>query len=283
MKTIIILNLLLLGLPSMSHATSIEKPATVMVTLPPLAGLVLSLAPQTHVQCLLPNNADPHHFQLKPRQVDSLRKAILLIRSPRDDKHWPGLSSQAPALTLWKENHEHEHEHHEPNHAWLNPQEVSDILPTLTNQLQQSLALDASLMNKQLQLTQAQVKRMWQQWQTMVEATQLKQRGVMMQHPSWQGLFEALGVPIRGVLESAQHGQEYGPRKLEKALATLKEHPETILIGDSNHSNRALVWLKKQSGHAIIPLDALGQCGEPWLDLMQRNLKTLQTLSGNQP
>ncbi len=266
---------------SMSHAEQSSQEPYIFVTLPPLSGLVLLLAPQAQVQCLLSNNADPHHFQIKPRQVERLHQAKLLVRSPRDDGYWSSLAAQAPTLSLWQK--EHKHTHHAHNHAWLNPKEVSAALPKLAQTLSPLFPMNNDSIHIRLHDATKMSQDMWHQWQSFVEEYQLQQRGVMMQHPSWKGLFEALGVPIRGILESTQHGQEYGPRNLEKALATLQKYPQTILIGDTNHSNRALLWLQKHSLHRFTKLDALGHCGEPWADLMQRNLKTLKAYMAQQP
>ena len=264
MKTIVFFYCLLLALPSISHAETANQ-NTLLVTLPPLSGLVTWLAPSAKVQCLLPNNADPHHFQLTPRQVSQLQQTTLLIRSPRDDKFWSSFQTPAPTLALWPSS---KHIHHEPNHAWLNPQAVMQALPLLADKLKLTYPTQTSLIQKQS-------KMVWETWQTLVEKYDLKQRGIMMQHPSWQGLFQALGVPIRGILETAQHGQEYGPRKLEKALATLQQYPDTVLIGDAKHSNRALEWLQKHSSHTLVKLDAIGKCNTPWMQLMQYNLDAL--------
>jgi len=274
--------LLLLASPSTSYATNTEQQATIMVTLPPLSGLVTWLDPSLAVQCLLPNNADPHHFQLTPRQINSLQQARLLIRSPRDDKFWPLVNNNSPILNLWgAQDDKHVRDPHQPtNHAWLNPQDVLTELPKLAQELSQTFPKHKQVVQQQLHIALEETQRVWQQWQKLVDETHLKTTGVMMQHPSWRVLFEALNVPIRDVLESAQHGQEFGPRKLEDAMTILKQQPDTILIGDINHSNRALQWLEKYSNTPIIKLDALGHCGESWSSLMQRNLKTLKTLTG---
>ena len=262
----------ILLITSTNAANLPTKPEIIIATLPPLSGLVAWLAPNAHVQCLLPNNADPHHFQLTPRQVSQLQQTKLLIRSPRDDKFWPSFQTSAPILALWPSK---KHPHHEPNHAWLNPQAVIQALPLLADKLKLTYPEQASVIQKQMILAQEQSNMVWEAWQDLIEKYDLKQRGIMMQHPSWQGLFEALGVPVRGILESEQHGQEYGPRKLEKALATLKQHPDTVLIGDAKHSNRALAWLQKHSHHPLVKLDAIGKCNTPWMQLMQHNLETL--------
>ncbi len=280
MKTITILYFLLLALPSISHAENMQNSNAILVTLPPLAGLATMLLPATSPQCLLKKGADPHHFQLKPKQVNALNQTRLLIRSPQDDKHWSSFNMVSNTIALWDIQ---KHIHQETNHAWLNPHEVSSALPKLAQALTRLFPMDSDNIKLHLHDAKQLTQDVWRQWQDFVEENNLKQRGVMMQHPSWHGLFEALGVPIRGVLESAQHGQEYGPRKLEEALLTLQKYPKTILIGDRNHSNRALLWLQKHSLHRFTKLDALGRCGEPWEDLMQRNLSALNVFMEAQP
>jgi len=257
------------------HSPVIAKATDIITTLPPLAGLVHWLKPDANVSCLLPANADPHHFQLSPRQVQNLQQSKLLIRSSQDDGHWPSLQSSAHVLDLWP-GHNHDHKHHSLNHAWLNPHAVQEILPTLAKQLQVMYPKDREAIQHQLKLALTQSQQVWQAWQTMSQSTQLNHYGVIMQHPSWANLFQALHIPIFNSLESEQHGHEYGPRKLESALKQLQQHPRVRLIADSNHSNRALLWL--QSHHqssSIITLDALGTCDQSWQQLMQQNLDTL--------
>ncbi len=280
LKTITILYFLLLGIPSISYAESTQSSNNLLVTLPPLAGLVSWLAPQINVQCLLPNNADPHHFQLKPKQINALQKTKLLVRSLPDDKHWSSLNIAKNTFSLWDTQ---KNTTATATHAWLNPKQVQQSLPELGKKLQKTFPKYKNDIQQQLHQAEKQATNVWQQWQQLIQNTKLKQYGVIMQHPSWKGMFEALGVPVRFVLESEQHGQEYGPRKLEKALHILEQFPQTILIADSKHSNRALTWLNKGQKHRIIKLDALGQCGDSWLTLMQKNMQQLNDLKANTP
>jgi len=284
LKTTVLLYLLLLALPSTSYATNTEGQSSIMVTLPPLAGLVTWLAPTLKIQCLLPNNADPHHFQLTPRQVGSFQHTSMLIRSPRDDKFWPLVNKNSPTLNLWDIPSDDDHEEqHEGNHAWLNPQAVGLELPKLAHELSQNFPAHKQEIQQQLIIALKQTQQIWQQWQDVVTESHLKASGIMMQHPSWLNLFKALNVPVRDVLESEQHGQEFGPKKLEEAMSILQQQPNTILIGDINHSNRALQWLDKYNNSPIIKLDALGQCGESWVSLMQRNLSIFKKMTASQP
>jgi len=254
----------------------IAKAADIITTLPPLAGLVHWLKPDADVTCLLPANADPHHFQLSPRQVQSLQQNKLLIRSSQDDGHWPSLQSPKQTLDLWP-SHNGEHEQHDFNHAWLNPHAVQAVLPKIARQLQNIYPEDYKAIQQNLELALTKSEQLWQTWQKLSQTTELNTHGVIMQHPSWANLFHALHIPIFNTLESEQHGHEYGPRKLEGALKQLQQHAKIRLIGDNNHSNRALLWLKSHhQSSTITSLDALGTCDESWVHLMQRNLDTLQ-------
>lgn len=248
------------------------KASDIVTTLPPIAGLVQWLEPDADITCLLPANADPHHFQLPPHQVESLRASKLLVRSSQDDGHWTKLKHQGYTIDLWPHAQQHI-----ANHAWLNPQEVRHILPELAQQLIKLYPQDAQSIQRQLELALTQSEQMWQAWQDMSHSSGLTSRGVIMQHPSWRNLFEALHIPVWNTLESEQHGHEHGPHKLEGALQQLQQHPGIRLIADSRHSNRALQWLQAHHpSSAIITLDALGTCGESWMHLMQRNLNTIE-------
>lgn len=250
------------------------KASDIITTLPPIAGLVHWLKPDVDVVCLLPANADPHHFQLSPRQIESLQNNKLLVRSSQDDGHWTSLKKQPNTFDLWPRA---EHNELISNHAWLNPRAVQAVLPKLAQQLERIYPKDKLAIQNNLKLALTKSEEIWQAWKHASQSTALNAHGVIMQHPSWRNLFQALNIPIFSTLESEQHGHEHGPRKLESALQKLQQHPNIRLIADSNHSNRALQWLQNHHQTSIITtLDALGSCDETWLHLMQRNLDVLQ-------
>ncbi len=239
--------------------------AEITVTLPPLAGLVRMLDKQADVACLLPAGADPHHFQLTPRKIEALRKSRLLIRAAFDDGGWPLPASHANTLALWPDI----------AHGWLNPESVRAVLPLIAAELTKLHPEHADAIATALKHAVAQTEKTEQAWHVALDG--LKKSGVLMQHPAWQGLMQQIGVPVLAVLESAQHGHEFGPHKLEHALATLNQHPDAWLLGDSGHSNRALDWLAQhadQPPHRVT-LNALGSCGMAWSTLMQQNISRI--------
>ncbi len=236
--------------------------AEITVTLPPLAGLVTMLDKQADVMCLLPAGADPHHFQLTPRKIEALRKSRLLIRAAFDDGGWPLPATHAQTLALW------------PGiaHGWLNPESVRAALPLIADVLTKLHPEHTDAIAVSLNDALAQARNIEQSWR--IALASLKISGVLMQHPAWQGLMKSMNVPVLAVLESAHHGYEYGPHQLEQALSTLNQHPKAWLLADSGHNNRALDWLAQhasQTPHRVT-LNALGDCGLPWPELMQHNI-----------
>ncbi len=239
--------------------------ADIAVTLPPLAGIVTMLDPGARVFCLLPGNADPHHFSLTPRQADRLQHARLLVRAGRDDSHW-GLHTTAPTLDLWPNT----------DHGWLRPAEVIRVLPLLAARLrrlhpERRDAIDHAL--EKARRTCLEIQRQW-----LHVLAPLRADGIIMQHPAWRGMAAEAGVPVHMVMESARHGHEMGPKRLERALRLLRQHPGIRLWGDVRHDNRALLWLSRHGpGRQAVLLDPLGDCATGWLHLMRRNIARLQS------
>jgi len=248
--------LLCAALPDTSHAT-------IVTSLPPLAGLVSILDAKADVHCLLPTGADAHDFQLTPKQVQRLKQADLLIRASRDDGHWPGLNTAAQQLDLWPEK----------DHAWLLPTEVRRILPRLAKRLQNLAPDRRQAIEQSLHQALLLCDKLEAEWEQALAP--FREHGIIIQHPVWRRLCEHFNVPVWAVLEPRHHGS-VRPRQLEHALKLLQIHPDILLWGDVRHSNRGLAWLSRHAdGRHILRLDALGPCGMPWKKLMHLNLEHL--------
>lgn len=239
----------------------------IAVTLPPLAGLVSMLDSTTPVLCLLPAGADPHHFQLTPRKIEALKRTQLLIRASFDDGGWPLPPSHSRAVDVWPDT----------AHGWLNPKAVRIALPVIAEALTRLYPDRRTVISAALQTALEQTYTIEESWQLALSTAKISV--VLMQHPAWQGLMQSMGVPVFAVLESAHHGHEHGPHKLEHALNILNSHPDAWLLADRSHSNLALDWLARHATHQPhrISLDALGDCGLSWPQLMRQNIAQLNS------
>ena len=243
------------------HAVSSD----IAVTLPPLAGLVAMLGDQADSFCLLPAGADPHHFQLQPRTIESMRQSRLLIRASFDDGGWPLPAHHANTLDLWPDI----------DHGWLSPTAVRKALPEIAAALTALYPERADSIALRLKQALVQTFFIESDWQVALQP--VRQSGVLMQHPAWQRLMNEMNIPVLAVLESGRHGHQHGPHLLEDALEQLKAHPGAWLVADTGHSQRALDWLAQQAKPAPprITLDAMGQCGMSWVELMRANLESV--------
>jgi len=236
---------------------------SIVVTLPPLAGLVRLLDAKPRVDCLLPPGADAHDFQLAPGQVRTLRRADLLVRAGRDDGHWRGLRARR-TLDLWPET----------DHAWLLPTEVRKALPRLARALQSLEPDRRNIIEANLQQAVALTRDIEHRWQAAL--TPIAGRDAIMEHPAWRRLGERFGLTVPVVLEPHHHGG-VRPRRLDEALRLARQRPNTLLWGDLRHDNRALEWLARRAGgRAVLKLDALGTCGMAWRALHRANIERLR-------
>jgi len=250
------LGLLLIIAPKLAFSSEIA------VTLPPLAGLVAMLDSTAKPFCLLAPGTDPHHFQLQPRTIESLRQSRLLIRALRDDRSWPLPPEHANTLALWPEI----------DHGWLSPATVREALPQIAEALIALHPERADAIKGALAEALAQTDTIAASWRQALAP--MRATGVIMQHPAWQRLMQEMEVPVLTVLESGHHGHEHGPHRLDEALAELKQRPGAWLLGNAGHSGRALEWLADHADPRphYVTLDPLGHCGESWPELMRANL-----------
>ncbi|RMH62346.1 MAG: zinc ABC transporter substrate-binding protein [Zetaproteobacteria bacterium] len=239
------------------------RAADIVVTLPPLAGIVRMLDPASHPACLLPPHADPHHFALTPKLAQQLTQSKLLVRAKPDDAAWSFLNAQPRAFSLWQH----------ARHGWLTPSLVEQALPALAKQLIELHPERKQAIEQRLGKARAVLHGIDQQWQQTLQ--RWRDDGVVMQHDAWRSLFARHGIPVHAALESTGHGSQATPHLLQEALKVLRGHPNTLLLGDARHNNDELRWLAEQTGHAMVILDPMGSCDEPWPSMMQRNIAQL--------
>ncbi|MDX8411421.1 MAG: zinc ABC transporter substrate-binding protein [Mariprofundaceae bacterium] len=222
------------------------------------------LLPESDVSCLLPANADPHHFSLTPRRIERLRQSKLLVRATADDGAWRGLRGAIKTVDLWPDK----------GHAWLLPAEVEKTLPRLAEALSRAYPAQAQAIAAALEKALAKTASMERELQSALAP--LRRRGIIMQHPSWQEFCRHFGMEVLGVLDSHSHGHESGPRRLQDALEQLQARPEAMLWGDQRDNVQPLYWLADHVKDVPIRLlDPLGACGMPWDKLMRQNIERI--------
>lgn len=96
MKKLRILLLITLSL-SVSAVQASDDKLQVLATIHPLALLAASVVPAEQLQVLLPPTIDPHHFALKPSDIDQLQEAdIILWGGPLAEPYLTGFVRRWP-------------------------------------------------------------------------------------------------------------------------------------------------------------------------------------------
>jgi ABC-type Zn uptake system ZnuABC Zn-binding protein ZnuA len=238
--------------------------AEIAVSLPPLAGLVHLLDPEMEVFCLLPANADPHHFSITPRTLQRLKHADALIRASRDDRVWPGLETDVRQIDLWPDQ----------DHAWLRPDLVLAVLPRLAKELQSLYPERTQVIARSLRHARQTIQSLDDEISRTLQP--LNHAGIILQHAAWRGFCEHYNIPVLAVAETGHLEGTLGPRQLQRLLDVAKQHPESRLWGDQNHNNSTLQWLSDKLGNRQIRLlDPLGHCGDSWEQLLRHNISRM--------
>jgi len=234
--------------------------AEIAVTLPPLAGIVHLLEPDIAVFCLLPANADPHHFSVTPRVIDRLRRSDILIRASRDDRGWLGLGSSPPQIDLWPNR----------DHAWLQPKWLIGILPLLAAKLQSLNPEQKDAIDSSLPRIIDNIKALDRDIFQILEP--VRKDGVILQYGSWRHFCEHYDIPVLAIANPRHMKGSLRPKQLERLLTTLRRHPDARLWGDRGKTNSALKWLAGRVKHkSVTLLDPLGSCNSAWPQLMRNN------------
>ncbi|MDX8389333.1 MAG: metal ABC transporter substrate-binding protein [Mariprofundaceae bacterium] len=250
-------------------AFSSSSYASVIVTLPPLAGLVSMLDAESDVRCLFAMGQDPHNAHISPKQKGMLLQSDLVVRASADDRHWLALRRDKVAVfDLWPKH----------AHAWLQPSQVRKVLPKLADVLITTYPKREKVIRKNLQEAFASLDVIELAWKEALAPFQ--PHGVILQHTAWRHLLQQYGVAIVASLDTDHHGHEISPRRLERALAAAVSDQKITLWGDQYHDNRAVEWLQEHGAKgALFKLDPLGYCGAPWTDLMRENIAKLTVLT----
>lgn len=154
----------LLGFAGLLSGLSLAQAKTVVVSIPPLAGMVQPLlSSQDKVVVLLKPGQSPHTFQLKPSQLFALHQADLVLGVGTEVDVWlaKAMRRQPNTPAVWmrqlkgvewlpaRQTHSHHHDHedhddHEDNHLtearidphiWLSPHNAQLFVDAVSRKL----------------------------------------------------------------------------------------------------------------------------------------------------
>ncbi len=256
---------------------------------------------QVQVDRLLPVDADPHLFQFRPRDLEVLRRAQVILLNGAGLEDWlkPSLEKQVPGSAkkiveaatgyppselIYSDRPENESgssgnadlRDGPPNpHLWLDPvfafHGVTNILRTFQELAPEQGAVFATNASIYLQ----RLHRLHEDYETFRRP--LKSPGMVTVHPAFSYLCRRYRIRLVGVLEETS-GSEPGPRHLATLMEQIRVNRISTLFIEPNSSSRLALQLARDMHLTVAELDTLET--SHWSpggyeDGMRDNLRTL--------
>lgn len=279
-----------------------EGPLRVVVTLPPLKGLVEPMIPPgSEVKVLLPAGANHHGWQPTPSDVASLSRADLVVYIGRGlepivvrhlNRHstpWRRDVAFADLLGIELGHHHHDdHDHHdecdhgdEDPHLWLDPVLVSDFVTKLAPIIAEVVAAaglegDAGAAER----LAVQIESVEREYRAALEP----HRGsvIVTHHNAWSRLTDRYGLEVAQVLRPVDTA-EPSAGDMDRAARAIREAGVKGVFLEPQYGGRDAGVIRRVAGEAGVPVGVLDPHGDgDWMAMMRANLDQLvRTLGGS--
>ncbi len=267
----------------------------VVVSIPPLAGLVEALVPDgAEVLVLVEAGQSPHSYEPKPSDIAAIGRADLIVlvgmgmesSLPASVREGPKVLVMAEALGLGSsdpnDSHDHaKHDHaHGPGdadpHLWLDPQLVAEFVPMLVARVRdaaQTEGMGASVItsiHEREAALLASVRTIDDQYRHRLQP--FAGTAIITHHTAWSRLVERYGLKIAAVLQVVEEA-EPSPGHIAEVVALAKEHRVLAVFTEVQLDARIAERIAAQLGVPVGRLDPLGR-GD-WKAMMRANLDEL--------
>ncbi|MBA4602077.1 metal ABC transporter substrate-binding protein [Thermoactinomyces mirandus] len=309
--TAMLLTLLLLSGCSGNPSTGSKNPEgklQVYTSIYPLYDFARKIGgPYVSVTNLIPPGADPHHFELLPRDMSKLSEADLLVYNGGGFEPWVERVNQMldpdktrivnateSIMTDWgqvsrKASHNHGHgEEHQAEgtdpHVWLDPQLAKKQAVAIRNALVQLDAEHKDDYLKNYDQLASELDRLDQEFKQMVANAPKKEFAVS--HASFAYLAKRYGLE-QIALSGLSPSDEPSPQELEKIIEHVKKHDIDVILFETLVNNKMAKVVKKEvNAEALVlnPLEGLTEQemkqGEDYFSVMRKNKENLAKALG---
>ena len=277
----IVLSLLLIAALSTPIVQAKEK-LNLLSTIKPIHSLVSAISGElAEAKQIIPNNASPHHYSLKPSDLRRINKADLIFRidpklegflskSLRSvDKDIVITLSTSEGLTLLdaKEGHVHE-EHHETQeeeegipheldyHLWLNPDNAISMAKTIRDELVKIAPEHKKEFTKNTDELISSINVISRRISQQLE--NFKSTPFLVMHDAWQYFTQYYQLNQLGTI-SAQERLSPSAKALSEARKKITDSNVKCLLAEPNLKQKMLTTLTEGLSINITELDPLGR------------------------
>jgi zinc transport system substrate-binding protein len=301
----------LLSLACQGKLSGTEPPLRVVVSIPPLAGLVRPLVPEgTEIKVLIPPGRSEHGYEMTPDDFAAVARADVLVYvglglEPRVEefvKERPARTrsdlSFAKAVKIEggdsheghdhdHEGHDHEHEGHSHGpvdpHLWLDPVLVEQFIPAI------KAAIREAGVRRRI-MDEAESKRLddaTKELEAKVRAVHDEARSrladfagfpIVTHHAAWGRMADRYNLRVAAVLRPIETS-EPSPDAIAAVISAVKTEKVKAIFIEPQFDRTSAQKVADATGAKVCILDPIGD-GD-WFAMMRRNLQVLETCLGD--
>jgi zinc transport system substrate-binding protein len=270
------------------------KPMRVVVSLPPLAGIVRALTPaDTKIEVLIPPGVNEHGYEIPPSRLAAIASADLLVYvglglEPQvekfvKDRPAPGRRvicfAQVMGETQGEDDHGHHHEHDEhcdhsvDPHLWLDPLAVRTLVRTLVPELRS--INPAAATQEQVDALVKTIEEIDRAYETLRDGT--NKRVAVVAHDAYGRLASRYGFETVAI--SGLNASEPTPSAIAAAVGAIRDRGASVIFVEPQLSKATARRIARACSVEVRTLDPVG--GEDWAATMRKNLAELRQAFGH--
>ena len=275
-------------------ASRTPGPLRVIVTVPPLAGIVKPLLPaDAQISTLIPPGRSEHGYEFTPKDVAAVAQADVVVYvglglEPRVESYLERTPSPirrdvcfATVVGIAEDAHDHghdhdhaagEHDHAGPDpHLWLDPSLVARLVPAvqaaagaaLPPESRQSLAASSARLLTDIESLDAECRAALEPF---------RGRSIVTHHAAWGRFADRYGLKVAAVIRPVETA-EPTPEALNEVVAAIRASGATVIFVEPQFSAQAAERIAAAAGVKVATIDPLGD-GD-WFKLMRENTRIL--------
>jgi ABC-type Zn uptake system ZnuABC Zn-binding protein ZnuA len=258
---------------------------TVVATTTQAADLARVGGADVEVVGLLAPNADPHEYEVRPRDLQALTDADLIVRSGGDLDEWladaiEGSGSEAPVVTLIDKVHtiEGEHGHEEEEHAgeeeeeheidphwWQDPRNAIVAVAEIERGLAAADAAHADAYAANADRYEARLRKLDRAVAACIDKVPAAQRKLVTTHDALGYYAERYGIEVIGaVIPSLSTSGQPSAGETAELVETIRDEHVKAIFAESSVNAKVEQAIARESGATVgkaLWADTLGPAG----------------------
>jgi zinc transport system substrate-binding protein len=280
---VVALLVILLVAPAVTRAAG--EALRIVTSIHPLACILKEIAgDRAEVATIVPDGADPHHFELTPKAAVAIHDAdcVFLIGGPFDAWTVQGLSEQqsTQSYEFWialEDSLLPTGDSFNP-HLWLDPLLAGQMATLVNVVLAAADSPNAGYYNERTVAFRGRIDSLHTSTRKRLAESGLKKFVAL--HPAWSYFARRYGLLELATIEIS-HEQEPSPRHVTHVISQMRKHGVGVIFAEEFSNPDLAEAVAAETGARILLLDPLGRADskdrDSYFELIDHNVSLIET------